>query len=216
MGPGGIAVPRVRVTCGRSSSRPVSRQLRAGARSSGWSQRRGRLRRAGAHRGHDDGGGPGPHAIDAREVAGALPEQISTVPHSSSTASAAWAPLGPARIPSSSASPSVSTRCRSRRSRATRRAARGWFRCLKLCPAAFRARARRHRRRAARDRGFARALRRPVTRPPSHRVIASALAWPGCLSTARRSAAARLAAAAVRNSVTTRSALDESCSIHPS
>ena len=64
----------------------------------------------------------------------------------------------------------------------------------------FRARARRHRRRAARDRGFAGALRRSVSRSASHRVIASSLAWPSRLSMARRSAAAGLVAASARSS----------------
>ena len=48
-----------------------------------------------------------------------------TAPHSSSTASAVRPRLGPARIASSSASLSVFTPCCSRRSRATRPAARG-------------------------------------------------------------------------------------------
>ncbi|MCY4497854.1 MAG: hypothetical protein OXC14_11265, partial [Rhodospirillaceae bacterium] len=51
------------------------------------------------------------------------------------------------------------------------------------------------RRRPARDRGFGGALRRSVSWPASHRVIALPLAWPGWRSAARRSAASGLAAA---------------------
>ena len=80
----------------------------------------------------------------------------------------------------------------------------------------LRARARRHRRRAARDRGFAGALGRRVSWPASHRVIACSLAWPGRLSTARRSAAAGLVAAAARSSASASSARAGSCSIHRS
>ena len=47
----------------------------------------------------------------------------------------------------------------------------------------FRARTRRHRRRAARDRGFAGCARPLGLLGASDRVIASSLAWPGCLST---------------------------------
>ena len=63
--------------------------------------------------------------------------------------------------------------------------------------------------------GFAGALGLSVSWAASHRVIAS-LAWPGRLSTARRSAAAGLIAAAARSSASASSALAGSCSIHPS
>lgn len=56
---------------------------------------------------------------------------------------------------------------------------RAWLRVNARPP--FRTRARRHRRQAARDRGFAGALRRSVSWPASHRVITFSLAAAGLL-----------------------------------
>ena len=125
-----------------------------------------------------------------------------TVAHASRRAPAASTPFTPTRIASNSSSASAPAPWRSRRSRPARlpparsavRAAPGHARLRR------RARFRRHRRRAARDRGLFDPWRSTGSLA-SHSATPRAAAWPPCASSTRRSAASGLRLAAARNCV---------------